>query len=204
MLGYVYKGEGDERQSLTTSLPITSYIIIIYGDSVMKNRTRTLVASLVLFSLLLMPDLSLAQPSDPGASDLQRFAKLEQAIHDAAYSTPVSREQWKNFCDRIEGALASHHEGFKQGAMRLIIAHGDKLKVDRDGVYNLVRIYRNDRIDNMRRMAVVALGKLADSWSMDFLKRSIRFETTPKVRHTVYAVVTSYYHPEFGPAKVGS
>jgi|GEM_PF-2513589 len=168
----------------------------------MNSRIRTRAASFILAGLFLMPFAALAQPSAP--ADLATFAQFEQAVHDAAFYTPVSKAQWKAFGDRIEEALAADHEGFKQGAMRLIIAHGDKLDIDRNAVFDLVRIYRNDDNDNMRRMAVVALGELEDSWSMDFLNRSIRFESTPKIKHTLFAVVTAYYQPEIGPAKVGS
>ena len=84
----------------------------------------------------------------------------------------------------------------------MIIVYGENLGIDREAVLDIVRINRDHPDDRLRRMAVVALGATQDAWAVDFLKRSVRFESSPLVRHTIQAVVSR--HTSAGPAKVGS
>ncbi len=86
----------------------------------------------------------------------------------------------------------------------MIIFYGDNLTISRSGIQDAVRIYRDHPDDRLRRMAVVALGKIQDPWGLDFLKRSARFEKTPGVRHTIQAVLADFGTIDQGTAKVGS
>ena len=75
--------------------------------------------------------------------------------------------------------------------MRLVIQHGEMVDV-KPAVFDVVRIYREHEDENMRRMAVVALGNMQSRWAIRFLQRSEQFEKSPAIQHTIRAVVNSY------------
>ena len=119
----------------------------------------------------------------------------------ALAATPVERlaAHWTLFSGGLVDALASGHDGAQQGALRMIIFYGDQLDV-KASVFDVVRIYRNHEDDRMRRMAVVALGKMQSRWAIDFLTRSLGFEKTPAVRKTMQAVIAAYHASQHKPA----
>ncbi len=85
----------------------------------------------------------------------------------------------------------------------MIIFYGDQLDV-KASVFDVVRIYRNHEDDRMRRMAVVALGKMQSQWAIGFLTRSLGFEKTPAVRKTMQAVIAAYHASQHEPAPATS
>lgn len=137
--------------------------------------TRTALRS-TLFALTLFATTT-AFAADPAA-------RLQAPAADAAAA------QWTAFSENLVHALQSGHDGLQRGALRMIIQHGDRVNVDA-AVFDVVRIYRDHDDDNMRRMAVVALGQMDHAWATDFLKRSERFEHSSTIRHTIAAVVNA-------------
>lgn len=93
-------------------------------------------------------------------------------------------------------ALASDSDRLQQGALRQIIRHGEALRLDRRTAIEVMRLYRDHENDDMRRMAVVAIGAMRDGWAIGFLARSVSFEQTPRVRQTMKAVVAAYLAPQ--------
>lgn len=167
---------------------------------------RTLFTLAVLFALTVGAFVPAAQAQPWVADDAveQYLATMEQTLSNPDVRLRMTRAQWDTYSDNLEHALASDHDGVRQGALRMIIFYGDNLSISRTGVYDVVRIYRNHADDRLRRMAVVALGQTGDAWALDFLKRSVRFEQSPEIRHTIYAVLTASGTIDPGPAKVGS
>lgn len=96
---------------------------------------------------------------------------------------------WSDFSEVLGDALDSEVEGLRFSALRLAIQYSDNLSLDRSAIHDMAAMYRNHRNDNVRRMAVVALASTGDSWAIDYLKRSVAFEKTPKVLHTLKAVL---------------
>ncbi|MBT8401625.1 MAG: hypothetical protein KJO98_14200 [Rhodothermia bacterium] len=97
--------------------------------------------------------------------------------------------QWAEYSDVLGDALHSEVEGLRFAALRLAIQYSDDLTLDRSAIHDMAAMYRSHRNDNVRRMAVVALGSTDDSWAIDYLKRSVPFEKTPRVLHTLKAVL---------------
>lgn len=102
-----------------------------------------------------------------------------------------SEAHWSQFSNAIVEALVSGKEAFQVAALQMIIQHGPRLDVH-DGVFDVVRLYRDHDNDNLRRMAAVTLGSMKSDWAIDFLTRSIRFEKTPRVLHTVMSIVAAH------------
>lgn len=142
--------------------------------------------------------LSRLSPDDA----LAEIGRLEAGLANPATRT-LSPTQWMEYGKRISEALASEHDGLRQGALRMIIQYGEVLDLDRTAATEVVKVYRNHRNNRLRRMAVVALGQIQEPWSMDFLRRSIPYEKTPSVRHTVANVVSEYYQSRTAGVEVG-
>ncbi len=96
---------------------------------------------------------------------------------------------WVSFSKNLAANLASENSGVKQSAMQLIIKYGDKLKLDDDAIFELVRIYRGENDVKYRQMALVTLYSLKDKWAMKFIKQSYNFEYDPVLKHTIAAMV---------------
>ncbi len=174
-----------------------------------KAHTQTFRYTLSALALLLALAFGAITPAtaQPSVSDEdlgQIIEEMGQRLNQPEVRAHVTREQWDTFSDNLEQALACGHEGVQQGALRMIIFYGDNLAISRTGVHNAVRIYRDHKDDRLRRMAVVALGKIQDSWGLDMLKRSARFEKSPSVRQTILAVLAGFENGDLGPAKVGT
>ncbi|MFQ5569050.1 MAG: hypothetical protein ACE5G0_05210 [Rhodothermales bacterium] len=154
------------------------------------KRITTLLALVALCATL-----ATASYADPGDKDKKNNTKLEAPkTADAA--------QWEAFSGNLVHALQSDHEGLKLSALQLVIQYGEKVDVD-GAVFDVVRLYRDHKNEGVRRMAVVAMGKMQNEWAMDFLKRSERFEKSAPVLQTIQAVLADYGHGAM-EAKVGA
>ncbi len=166
------------------------------------RRYRAAVGSLLLaFVLLFCLDVR-AQLSAVDELSIKP-AELVEAEMTGTATANVDASVWKTFSDNLVEALASENDGFKAGAMRLVIQYGAQLDVD-DAAFDLVRIYRDHANERMRRMAVVAIGASGNEWALDFLRRSLRFEKSPAVLHTLASVIADYDSVPVGPAKQAS
>ena len=174
-----------------------------------KVHTQTFRYTLSSLALLLALAFGAITPAtaQPSFSDEdlgQIIEEMGQHLNQPEVRAHVTRAQWDTFSDNLEKALTCGHEGVQQGALRMIILYGDYMELKRTAVFDVVRIYRNHQDDRLRRMAVVALGKIQDPWGLDMLKRSARFEKSPGVGHTIQAVLAESGTIDLGPAKVGS
>lgn len=107
-------------------------------------------------------------------------------------TSQMTPEKWDRFSKQVVSALASGHSGLEGGALRMIISYGDKLDVS-SARLDLIRIYRSAKEDNMRRMAVVALGSLQQEWGISYLARHARDEQSQGIRHTMLSIVNEYH-----------
>lgn len=139
----------------------------------MKNPIYIL--EIVALSLICAPALAQSNAASPAAGDLPGIE-----IVDA---------KWAPFDQPLDPALASGDAALYEAALRHIIMNGRGMTFTREQVHAVVGIYRNHDNDNMRRMAVVALGEMKSPWAYDFLARSTRFEKTPQVLYTLHAVL---------------
>ncbi len=106
---------------------------------------------------------------------------------------------WDSFSKNLCANLASDNHGVKQSAMQLIIKYADKLTFSDDAIFHLVMVYRMEKDVKYRQMALVTLYSTKDKWVMDFLKRSLRFEDNPVLKHTIAAIVLDYESNQSGP-----
>lgn len=103
----------------------------------------------------------------------------------------ASTADWNAFSKNLLIAFKSDNDGLQQGALRMVIRYGKQVRVNR-AVYDIMHIYREHEDDNVRRMAVVALGKMEHRWAMGFLRLAEEYEKTPEVQRTIRAVLAEY------------
>lgn len=161
---------------------------------------RTTLVMLLLLSGSIRHS-AFAQLSTPENPTVQ-LETIERILANPSIRAKLTPEQWQKYAGQLSGALASGHDGLQQGALRMIIQYGNYMQFKRAAVFDAVRIYRNHRNDNMRRMAVVAVGEMHDPWAFDFLKRSVPFEKTSRVHHTILSVLNAHGMLKPGTAKV--
>jgi hypothetical protein len=98
---------------------------------------------------------------------------------------------WNAFGKNLVKAIASGNEGLQRSAMRLIIHHADKVDVGQ-AVFDLVQIYRNNKNEKVRQLAIVTIYKIQNKWAMGFLKRDLKFEESPVLQKQILACLNDY------------
>lgn len=98
---------------------------------------------------------------------------------------------WNAFGKNLVKAIASGNEGLQRSAMRLIIRHADKVDVGQ-AVFDLVQIYRTNKDEKVRQLAVVTLYRIQNKWAMGFLKRDLKFEESPVLHKQILACLNEY------------
>lgn len=113
------------------------------------------------------------------------------ALSSIAFSNGANTD-WEAFSDNLVRALRSSNEGLQQSAMQMVILYGDKVDVDR-AVIDVVRIFNRHENPQVRKLAMVALAKIQDSWAMYVLKRNLKFEENETVLNLNRHIVYQYY-----------
>ncbi|MBN1559094.1 hypothetical protein JW998_02510 [candidate division KSB1 bacterium] len=100
---------------------------------------------------------------------------------------------WDAFSKNLIVALKSDNPGLQQSAMCMIIQYADNLTIPRSAVFDIVKVFRSDKNDNVRLLALVTLHKIEDPWAMDFLRRHRQFERQTRVKQLCCCAVNTYY-----------
>lgn len=98
---------------------------------------------------------------------------------------------WKLVSKNLVKALASDNDGLRQSAMVLIIRHSDKLRVN-DAVYDVMHIYRTNKDERVKQLALATLHKMESKWAMGFLRMDLKFQESVKLRRMVLAILQDY------------
>lgn len=158
-----------------------------------------IILAVVLAALPFAAEDAAAQRSYASASEMAALPDVFQSdslteplrgAFDDARETgrEIDDATWRSFSARLVNALTGEHEALKADAMRLVIQYGEFIDVDR-AAFELVRVYRDHENDNMRRLAVVAIAASGNGWATNFLKRSIDYEKSAAVRHTIVSAL---------------
>ncbi len=145
-----------------------------------KATTYTRLALALTFSLL----LATAAFATPNEKD--------PVVLEDPGTVALSEVQWDAFSKNLVHAFTTHNEGVKLAALQLVIKYSDYVDVH-GARFDMMRLYRDNKDDNVRRMAVVALGKIQNPWALHFFERAVHFEQSDMVRHTMQAVLANYH-----------
>ena len=164
------------------------------------KRIVTIIALFALFCTLSTG--AYAGPDGDDAKKAKTEAEAKAALV-ASEAAAIDAATWKAFSTNLVHALKMDNDGVKVAAMQYIIRYGDKLDVDA-AVFDVMGIYRNHNDDNVRRMAVVALGQMQSKGAIGYLRLSIQYEKSEMLRYTIQAVVSDYEAAKVGlTAKIG-
>lgn len=107
-----------------------------------------------------------------------------------APAATMTVEQWNSFSGNLVEALASHHDGLQNGAMRLALQYPDQVNI-RPAMIDLMRIYRNHPDVNVRRLAAVTMGSTGSQLAINYLRLHVEFEKSEVVKRTILAVLSA-------------
>lgn len=144
----------------------------------LKTTTYTRTALALTFSLLLAT-AAFANEKDP-------------VVLEDPGTVALSEVQWDAFSNNLVKAFTTDNEGVKLAALQLVIKYSDYVDVHQ-ARFDMMRLYRDHKDNNVRRMAVVALGSIDNRWAIHFFERAVHFEQCESVRHTMQAVLANYY-----------
>ena len=160
------------------------------------KRTATIIAFLALFCTFSTEAYANTDGDDVKKAKTEAEAKAALVASEAA---AIDAATWKAFSTNLVHALKMDNDGVKVAAMQYVIRYGDKLDVGA-AVFDVMRIYRNHKDDDVRRMAVVALSRMQSEGAIGFLRLSVEYEKSETVRHTIQAVVAEHGAAQAGPA----
>jgi hypothetical protein len=95
-----------------------------------------------------------------------------------------TKTDWQAFSENLVVALKSNNEGLQQSAMSQIIRYADNVDVD-DAVYDVMQIYRSNKNESVRRLALTTLYKMQNKWALSFLRRAVQFEESPVLKNQI-------------------
>jgi len=116
-------------------------------------------------------------------------AQNATAQEDVSRDTMLTAAGWAEFSTNLKEALRSDNEGARVGALGQIIHYGQYLNFEELTVFDVMRMYRDDKDPKVRRMAVVALGNMHNRWAIEFLDMLSRYEDNPTIKKTMEEVV---------------
>ena len=95
---------------------------------------------------------------------------------------------WDSFSKNIEKALSSDNIGLQKSAMQQIIRYGDYLDV-KDAAFDIMDVYRYNKNDRVRHLAMVTIYKMDYKMGLDFIIRNLRFEDYEPIKDRIYAIM---------------
>lgn len=98
---------------------------------------------------------------------------------------------WTAFSKNLVRALGTPNEGLQISAMSMVVRYGDNLDVN-NAVFDVVRIFRNNKNPKIRQLALVTLYKMQNKWAVDFLKRNLKFEKDKNILNQSQWIVYNY------------
>jgi hypothetical protein len=116
------------------------------------------------------------------------------------WETLVKNTNWKAYSDNLVMAMKSDNLGLQTSAMQLIIQWNEKLNVE-NAATDLVGLYRYNKNERVRIMALVTINTIDNEWAKGIVKRDIAFETSPTIKRMMYAVLSFKPEKKFAVVK---
>lgn len=108
-----------------------------------------------------------------------------------AFAGNNANVNWELFSNNLEKSLKSENLGVQLSAMQLIIRYSDDIDV-KDGVLDVMRVFRSNEDQNIRKLALITLYKMNDEWAIDFLKMQHKFEENKDIKNKIERIVVAY------------
>jgi len=98
------------------------------------------------------------------------------------------KTDWNKFSENLIWGLNSGNEGLERSAMRFIIRYTDSLSINQlsSKIYDIYSSHENAKV---RQLALVALNKMNNVWTLRNLVDDIYNESDPIIRHQIAAIL---------------
>lgn len=96
----------------------------------------------------------------------------------------------EDFSKNLVRALKSDNQGLQVSALQLVIKYGKEVNV-KDATLDIVRIYRRSNNEQFRKLALAAINASKNEWAIGVIARDYQFETNPKIKKMMAAVLTA-------------
>lgn len=115
------------------------------------------------------------------------------AIFIIGLQTVQSSElDWKVFSKNLVKALKSENPGLQQSAMQMVVRYGNRLNV-KEAEFDVMRVFRNNKSQGTRLLALMALMDMDSKWAVGFLKTQIEFEQDPLIKKQLTLLTSDSY-----------
>jgi len=169
----------------------------------LTSFASTCFAALVFFSVAPVQAQSGPSDLDAFASDVETLDTFLILVDEAILGSDLTalgladparldNKEWKKFGNAVSDALVSKNNGVQTSALRLIIAYGEHFDLSSSAVVDVIRLYREGKSEQIRRMAVVSLANMNSNLAIGFLELSSQHEQSNVVKATIHAVLADH------------
>jgi hypothetical protein len=105
----------------------------------------------------------------------------------------------KAFSKNLIKALKSGNPGLQQSAMQMVIRYGSLLDV-KEAEFDVMRIFRSDKSQGTRLLALMALIDMDSKWAVGFLRTQVEFEKDPMIKKQLTLLTSDSYQKKAAEA----
>jgi len=96
---------------------------------------------------------------------------------------------WQKYSKILESNLYNDNPGVQQSAMHMIIRYNDLLSFSNKAVFKVMREFRTNKDQNVRKLALIALSKMNNDWADYYLKLHYSFEENKQIKRLMGFVI---------------
>lgn len=101
----------------------------------------------------------------------------------------IQTTDWQKFSENLVVALNSCNCGLQVSALQKVIKYSNQVTINK-AIKKIVRLYRCHPDLRVRRLALVTIHAVQNEWAIGIVKRDLPFESNPKMKKLMQAVIT--------------
>jgi len=117
------------------------------------------------------------------------FLMIVFVLSLVSLASAQDKEDWDTFSQNLTVALKTSNTGLQVSAMQLVIQYADKLKMD-EAAKDLVKLYRKNKDERVRLMALVTINSIDNDWALSVVKRDFAYEKSTRIKKAMAAIIT--------------
>ena len=116
------------------------------------------------------------------------FLMIVFVLSLASLASAEKKVDWDTFSQNLIVALKTQNTGLQVSAMQLVIQYADKLKMD-EAAKDLVKLYRKNKDERVRLMALVTINSIDNDWASSVVKRDFAYEKSTRIKKAMAAII---------------
>ena len=118
------------------------------------------------------------------------FTLIVIVLSMVSLASAGEKVDWQAFSKNLTMALKSPNTGLQISAMQKVIQYADKVIVD-DAALDLVKLYRNNKDDRVRQLALVTIHAIDNDWALNVVKRDFAYEKSAQIKKVMAAIIVA-------------